>query len=206
MSPTAAYEITALPGVPEIGAEGILVPSPRGRMLDAITALVAEQGYADTSVADVISRAGTSRKTFYEQFTDKEDCFLAAYQLVSDYVAGRLADALSETEPMPAEPLARVLYEAYLEIVASMPLAARAFMVEIRAAGAPSQRHRRAIHDRFAELFNVPGTEDDPLLRTAVVAASEELVAREIIDRGTDNLPGLAPVLTKLATRILAAV
>src|SRR6476620_2376203 len=53
--------------------------SQRGRMLEAIAHAVAEKGYAATAVADVISRAGVSRKTFYEHFANKEACFLEAY-------------------------------------------------------------------------------------------------------------------------------
>ena len=43
--------------------------------------VTAERGYADCRIADVIAYAGVSRKTFYELFRDKEDCFLAAYDL-----------------------------------------------------------------------------------------------------------------------------
>jgi len=51
--------------------------SQRERILDA----VAEHEYARTMVAHVVSRAGVSRKTFYESFDKIEDCFAAAYQL-----------------------------------------------------------------------------------------------------------------------------
>ena len=93
--------IRALPGVPELDGGGILVASPRGRLLDAMTAAVAENGYAATSVADVINRAHASRRTFYEQFADKEDCYLAAFRVASDYVAGRVARARRPTQFPP---------------------------------------------------------------------------------------------------------
>ena len=51
----------------------------RARLMLALTEAVGESGYAATSVADVIGRAGVSRQTFYEQFTSKLDCFLAAF-------------------------------------------------------------------------------------------------------------------------------
>jgi AcrR family transcriptional regulator len=40
---------------------------------------VYQRGYAGTSVAHVIALAGVSRRAFYEQFSNKEDCFLATY-------------------------------------------------------------------------------------------------------------------------------
>jgi AcrR family transcriptional regulator len=196
------YLIRALPGVPQLGGDGLLVASPRGRMLDTMTAAVAENGYAATSVAEVINRAHASRRTFYEQFTDKEDCYLAAYTLASDYLAARIADAAAGAST-PADRLTRLI-GCYLDELESYPLAARAFLVEIRAAGAPSQRHRRSIQDQFAELLPILGSDDNPLMRTALVAAIDELIAREITDNGIDQLAQLEPGLIELATRILA--
>ena len=202
MPPSTTYAISALPGVPEASADGVLVASPRGRMLDAMTATVAELGYAATSIAEVIKRAHASRSTFYEQFADKEDCYLAAYQLVSNYLATQIATAAQSSPPNLADRLAQI-YETYLDELARIPLAARAFHVEIRAAGAPSQQHHRAVKDQFADLLLVPGGDDDPLMRIAAIAASEEIVVREITDNGAENLPRLAAPLTDLAMRIL---
>lgn len=186
-------------------AEALLVPSPRGRMLDAVTALVAEQGYAATSVADVCARAKASRKTFYEQFADKEDCFGAAFRVASEHVAHRVAEAGAAADEAPVARL-EAIYGAYLTELAGFPVAARAFLVEIRASGAPSQRHRRIVQDRLAGLLPTgPGDRDDRL-RVAVVAASEELIVREIVDHGPEHLPGLAPVLVVLASRVLDPV
>jgi AcrR family transcriptional regulator len=196
------YVIRALPGVPQLsGDDGLLLPSPRGRILDAMTAAIAENGYSATSVAEVISRAHASRRTFYEHFADKEDCYLGAYKLASDYLAGRLADAAAGAAT-PADRLEHII-QTNLEELSAYPLAARAFLVEIRAAGAPSQRQRRTIQEQFAELLRMPGRDDEPLMRTAFVAAHDELIARELTDNGTERLPELGPSLVALATRIL---
>jgi AcrR family transcriptional regulator len=53
--------------------------SRRDLILAAMIRVVGEKGYKQTSVADVIEKAGTSRTTFYKHFEDKHDCFLAAY-------------------------------------------------------------------------------------------------------------------------------
>jgi AcrR family transcriptional regulator/DNA-binding MarR family transcriptional regulator len=52
----------------------------RSRMLSAAVDAISDVGYARMTVAQVISRARVSRKTFYDEFTDREDCFLAAYE------------------------------------------------------------------------------------------------------------------------------
>src|ERR1700688_397971 len=52
----------------------------RGRMLASAVDAVDEVGYARMTVAQVITRARVSRKTFYDVFADREDCFLAAFE------------------------------------------------------------------------------------------------------------------------------
>lgn len=68
------------------------------RILDAMGKSVAEHGFAAASLSDVIARAGVSRKTFYEHFTDKEDCFLQAYDAVAAGLRNRVASAYSQGE------------------------------------------------------------------------------------------------------------
>jgi AcrR family transcriptional regulator len=56
-----------------------LVGLQRARILSAMSALAGERGAGRMTVADVVGRAGVSRRTFYEIFDDGEDCFLAAF-------------------------------------------------------------------------------------------------------------------------------
>src|SRR5262245_57415806 len=72
----------------------VVLASQRGRLIDAMAQAVAEHGYGATTVARVVSRAGVSRKTFYEHFSDKEDCLLALYDTAIGYVLGRIDEAL----------------------------------------------------------------------------------------------------------------
>ena len=51
-----------------------LVPNPRQRLIDALAASITDVGYSATTVADIVRRARTSRRTFYENFTDREAC------------------------------------------------------------------------------------------------------------------------------------
>jgi AcrR family transcriptional regulator len=60
----------------------------RDRLMRAMARTVAEFGYQDTTVRRLLGRAGLSRRTYYELFEDKEDCFLAAYDEVIDHVMG----------------------------------------------------------------------------------------------------------------------
>src|ERR1700694_5830109 len=57
----------------------VVLVSQSERLLEAVVDVVADKGYAATRVADIVARAGVSLATFYQQFRDKDDCFLAAY-------------------------------------------------------------------------------------------------------------------------------
>jgi AcrR family transcriptional regulator len=119
-------------------------------MLDAIVQAVAAKGYAPTTVADVVSRAGVSRKTFYEHFRDKEECFLAAYDegvaILMDQIRRAAEGQTSFLERM------RARVRAYLSLLAEEPAFARAYLIEIFAAGPAALERRREVHARFAQM------------------------------------------------------
>src|SRR3984885_4104595 len=60
-------------------SRGRVTEIQRSRMLAAALEAVEEVGYARMTVARVIGRAKVSRKTFYDVFADREDCFVAAF-------------------------------------------------------------------------------------------------------------------------------
>ena len=72
----ASAPIRPLPRRPRGLTRDEVLASQRGRMIAAMAETVAAKGYAATTVADVVARAGVSRKTFYEHFADREECFL----------------------------------------------------------------------------------------------------------------------------------
>ncbi|MHB1810694.1 MAG: TetR family transcriptional regulator [Solirubrobacteraceae bacterium] len=68
----------------------------RQRMLIAIAEAVGELGIASVSVAEVVARAGVSRRTFYEAFEDRNDCLLAALDFAVERAAQRALPAWRE--------------------------------------------------------------------------------------------------------------
>lgn len=68
----------------------------RARMLAAMAEVASELGLANVTVAHVTARSGVSRRTFYEMFADRDDCFLAALDAASDLAAARVAPAFRQ--------------------------------------------------------------------------------------------------------------
>ncbi len=160
--------------------------SQRQRILDAVLDVVGEHGYAAATVAHITKSAGVSRTTFYEQFRNKQEAFLTAYD---EFGVRFLADIAGLTATEPAEVLAAAA-ERLVDWGRRRPLACRAFLLEIHAVGEVGLEHRdRAMHraeERFegvaAWLRNVDPTLPTPprLVGRAVVAASWELTAQGV--------------------------
>ena len=88
--PLMQPHLTGLPRGPHGLARELVTGSQRQRLLYAMTVVVAEKGYIATTVAHVTTRAGVSRKTFYEMFADKEECFIAAADTGRELMVKRL--------------------------------------------------------------------------------------------------------------------
>ena len=115
----------------------LVVASQRTRLLEAVGRAVADKGYAGATIDDIVRGAGVSKKTFYEHFRDKEDCFLAAYEAA----AGELFERVRAAQHEPGDWLerARAGIRAYLRWLAGDPALARVFLIEVAAAG-PARR------------------------------------------------------------------
>src|SRR3954452_20760470 len=125
--PGETHALRVLPRGRHAAPREVVAESQRERLLVAMADAVADKGYANVAVADVIERAGVSRRSFYEHFTNKEDAFLAAYD---GGVAG-LLDAIAEAEEAAAQTApgrdgallarARAGTEVYLQLLADNP-------------------------------------------------------------------------------------
>jgi AcrR family transcriptional regulator len=182
----------------------VVAKQQRRRMFDGMVQAVAEKGYPATTVADVIARAGVSRSTFYEHFSDKEDCFLAAYAEGAKELFDRV---LAEGAAAPDDPFARfrAAIRAYLEGLAERPDYTRTFLVEIFAAGSKARERRRKTQRRYTDLIRAWHTEMRRLrpelppvpdeVFEAAVTAGNQLVADGMRKLGAARLPELEPVV-----------
>jgi AcrR family transcriptional regulator len=176
--------------------------SQRDRILDGIAHAVAEKGYEATSVADVLGRAGVSRKTFYEQFADKESCFLAAYDAIFARILGRVVEAYESRRRWPDRVSAGL--GALLDELAAEPAYARSGIVEVLAAGPEAIERRDAALRAFQTFYDparpeVPDHGVAPIVAEATIGGIYEVIYRRLITEGAEGLPRLRPELTYLA-------
>jgi AcrR family transcriptional regulator len=180
----------------------VVLVSQRARLVEATIDAVGARGYAATTVGDIIKAARVSRTTFYEQFRDKEECFIASYEVAAGAQLEHVLSATTGiTSPMQCLQLG---VRAYLEVLTNEPAYASAALVEVLAAGLGAAASRDAVHRRYATLLQRwhgrARTEDpripqipDELFDAAVGGVSDLLATT--VRGGTEQLTGLAPVI-----------
>lgn len=175
----------------------------RERMLVAMLETVNELGYRALTVQDVLGRAGISRPTFYEQFDDKEDCFLAAFDASAERLRKRLAAAIGDEDDSWRLRLRRGL-EALLQLIADEPSAARTVIVEARASSPAGLQRRDELLDSFATCIDAEarrGLADPPsaIAAAGVVGGIESVLYARLQKEETADLESLLPSLMYFA-------
>jgi AcrR family transcriptional regulator len=190
----------------------VVEASQRTRLLEAVGRVVAKRGYAAATIDDIVRGAGVSKKTFYDHFADKEDCFLAAYEAAAGELFERVREAHAAHDGWLERTRAGIV--AYLRWLAAEPALARVFLIEVAAAGPRAAERRQRLRDRFAELMwelqddaraDIPSLPRLPAeVFHAVVAAVDELVVRRIRQGRAARLPELEPIILYLQVALLA--
>ncbi|HKH63865.1 MAG TPA: TetR/AcrR family transcriptional regulator [Solirubrobacterales bacterium] len=173
--------------------------SQRNRIHQAMIEVVSERGYPETRVVDVIGVAGVSRKTFYELFDSKEDCFLAAYDVLLENL---LAEATNAFESVPgaswAERVCAAL-EMLLGHLSRHPGEARFAIVEVLAAGPKALARRDAALRQFTGFLESGRSETSVELpgitSVAIAGGVNELLYSEILHGAVTRLPSRLPDL-----------
>jgi AcrR family transcriptional regulator len=192
-----------LPRGPHRLSRDEVAASQRGRVFGAMAEVMAEKGYAATTVSDVLRRARVSRETFYEQFASKEECFMEAFAAAVDAVLIGAFEALP-AEGTPLERFGRAL-RAYLDALAEHPALARLLLVEVYAAGPGALARRAELQQRFAAAMDATfgaTTAGDRFANEALVAATGAMVTARLAADDPEALRALHAPLLALARRL----
>ena len=171
----------------------------RDRIVESVIEVVSETGYAGLTVRAVIERAGVSRRTFYEHFSNKEDVFLAVYDVVVERLAAdvRLAYTSGRTYPQQVA----LGLEMFLGRLAEFPALAHVCIVQVLAAGPDALARRAHALQTFCDLIR---PEDDgsrripPLAVEVAVGGIYEIVGQHVSSGETQLLPRLCPELLEV--------
>jgi AcrR family transcriptional regulator len=197
---------SALPRGPQALPREQVAAHQRERLFKAMVECVDEHGYVATTISELVTRAGISRRSFYEHFRNKDECLLATYDTVIGRLVRRLEAAHDPDDEWSGqmETFIRTLFDA----AGDRPDAARLVCVEMGAAGPVgvrrwadgAERLQRYIVEGFARAPG-PGTVPDPVARAIVGAVRRILYTR--VGSGRSN-KSLRADLAKLIPELLA--
>lgn len=131
----------------------------RNRLLDGLGTSIGERGYRDTTVADIVRHARTSKRTFYEQFASKEECLIELLRRNNENLIASIRATVDPEADWRAQ--IRQAAGAYVDHIASRPAITLSWIREAPALGAAAvPLHRLAMEhltDMLVDLGDSPG-------------------------------------------------
>ena len=131
----------------------------RGRLLDGLATSIGERGYRDTTVADIVRHARTSKRTFYEQFASKEECLIDLLRTNNEDLIASIRAAVDPDASWQDQ--IRQAVNAYVDHIESRPAITLSWIREAPALGAVARPlHRLAMQhltDMLVDLTDSPG-------------------------------------------------
>jgi AcrR family transcriptional regulator len=182
----------------------------RQRVLAGLAAALRERSYWEITVADVVRRARTSRRTFYEHFADKQDCLIALLQDETDQTVARIAAAVNPHLPWQAQ--VRQAVEAWIGGVHDDPGVRLCWIRVVPSLGDAARPLLRRTMDAFADLIRALA-ERPEMVSAGVIALApqetvmllgglKELIATTVEDG--DDVLSVIDIATEVTVRILA--
>jgi len=180
-----------------------VVHNQRERLIAGLAEAVAESGYGGTTIADITRHAAVSRRTFYEHFEGKDECFVAAFDTVTEQLRERVEEAYRAEDEWTAAITAGI--EAMLAFLAAEPNLARLAVVEALVAGPVVVERYDAAVQTFLPYFEA-GREGKPKrvlahlsdsTEEALVGGMVSLISRRIVAGETEELEALFPDLVE---------
>jgi AcrR family transcriptional regulator len=172
----------------------------RERLLNGVVEAVAWHGYNATTIGKITEAAKISRRTFYEYFPSKEECFLAAYAMIDAHVRGAVLAAADPAESWPEQ--VRSKLSALLEALSRDAAVAGFYLVEPLAAGGEIAVRYRDAMQMLAETIRPrsPLSEMDVEVRDQVLMGGiATLISRRLKAGEAAQLDELLPDLVELA-------
>jgi AcrR family transcriptional regulator len=123
----------------------------RSRLLDGLASSLAERGYRETTVADIVRHAHTSKRTFYGRFETKEECFVELLRTNNDTMIARIQSAVDPQADWDDQ--IRQAVGAYVEHIAARPAITLSWIRELPALGAQATPLHRWAIDRLTDML-----------------------------------------------------
>jgi AcrR family transcriptional regulator len=174
-----------------------VVRSQRDRLFAGMARVMLRRGYAATTVDEIASESGVSRKALYTHFSGKEDVLLQAHRSVVEQITAGAGSAAADHEEWPAA--LRSLLDWGLELFAREPALANLALTEVAAATPASRELQRETLDRMRTLIEQATADGDRPVPDAAIdgmlGGMAYVIAKAAEEGDPSELPLLRPKL-----------
>lgn len=139
----------------------------RDRLLDGLAASIGERGYRDSTVADIVRHARTSKRTFYEQFASKEECLIELLRRNNEDLIANIQGAVDPAAEWRFQ--IRQAAEAYVDHIGARPAVTLSWIREAPALGVVARPLHRLAMEALTDML--VGLTDSPGFRRAQLPA-----------------------------------
>jgi AcrR family transcriptional regulator len=180
----------------------------RRRLLDALAESIVEVGYRDTTVAGIVRRARTSRRTFYEHFSSRDECFIALQTVANAEMIRDITAAVDPAAPWATQ--VRQAVEAWIACAESAPGVVVSWIRDVPALGVAGRVLQRDMMDAFVDMVQaLTSTSEWRVIRSAPVPRQLAVVLlgglRELIATTVEE-GGRASDITEVAVQAALAL
>lgn len=206
---TTSPETTTSPALSALFDEGVT----RDRLMRGMGESLMEKGFTGTVVADIVKRARVSRRTFYEEFSDRGECFLAICDRATD--VARVVINQAAAPGLSWEDQSKQAVDAYFAFMTLEPQLTRAMLFEVYALGDRGIAGHRETHDKFTQQLlelAARARETDDTIRdvsyasaAAVVGAIYQLIQMAIEEEPRVSIDEARVAATELVLAIAMA-
>jgi AcrR family transcriptional regulator len=123
----------------------------RRRLLDGLAASIADKGYQNTTIADVVRYARTSRRTFYEHFSSRDECFVALLTDANTETIRQISAAVDQTAPWTSQ--VRQAIETWIACAESQPTIMVSWIRDVPSLGDAARRLHRDVVEAFVVMI-----------------------------------------------------
>lgn len=189
-----------------------IIPSTthRNRILDSLETCLDTKSFRDITLTDITTAAHISRRTFYEHFTNKDECLLALSEETSAQIMKTILTSFSAVDSWQDK--VEKISHAYLEEIQNRTVLMRALYIELGALGFEGQSLRRKVADVFAEflcnqvtLHKMKGenlSEISHDVGVIIVSGINQLILNRLLDDSKSRLTDLTSTAVHIIHRI----
>jgi AcrR family transcriptional regulator len=178
------------------------------RLLNGLAESIVEAGYRNTTVADIVRRARTSRRTFYEHFASKEECFVALLTEANAEIIRQIYAAVDQKAPWERQ--VRQAVEGWIASAEATPAITLSWIRDVPSLGTAARQLQRDVMEAFIDMVQtLCNTKElravgiEPVSRQVAImllGGLRELVAATVEDGGR------ASDITEVAVRASIAL